>query len=232
VQQQQQAHQHSVPWSEYEVVRAACSALRRQLDDKAAECATLARLADEERARADALQRQLAGSGTLPSDLAHVQAQLAERDAQMVVLRARLEAAERRRGAGGGSDSEQDGGGAGGGGAGGGGVSAAEAALVRRKYAEESLLRTLPEAELLALAEALSDAGKAVSRRLAALLEEEADQSLCTLCLASKKNTVLIPCGHMCMCAECAKALTSAGGAGAKCPVCRAAVRSTQLAYT
>ena len=48
--------------------------------------------------------------------------------------------------------------------------------------------------------------------------------SSCTICLDSAKNSVFVPCGHMCACISCATALKRRGGA--RCPICRAAIAS------
>ncbi|XP_072960671.1 probable E3 ubiquitin-protein ligase LUL2 [Typha angustifolia] len=40
----------------------------------------------------------------------------------------------------------------------------------------------------------------------------------CVICLSEPRDTAVLPCRHMCMCSECAKALTLQSN---KCPVCR-----------
>merc|ERR1719498_1644971 len=45
------------------------------------------------------------------------------------------------------------------------------------------------------------------------------DDGLCVICLTNEKNTVVIPCRHLCLCKECAEELRNR--AGQKCPVCR-----------
>ncbi|MQL73814.1 hypothetical protein Taro_006178 [Colocasia esculenta] len=40
----------------------------------------------------------------------------------------------------------------------------------------------------------------------------------CVICMTEPKNTAVLPCRHMCMCSECAKALRLQSN---KCPICR-----------
>ncbi|GKC50189.1 probable E3 ubiquitin-protein ligase LUL4 [Tanacetum coccineum] len=40
----------------------------------------------------------------------------------------------------------------------------------------------------------------------------------CVICLTEPKNTAVLPCRHMCLCSECAKALRDQTN---KCPICR-----------
>lgn len=46
------------------------------------------------------------------------------------------------------------------------------------------------------------------------------EQSLCAICLTNNINTVCIPCGHRCLCTECAKQQII------ECPICRKKVES------
>ena len=43
-------------------------------------------------------------------------------------------------------------------------------------------------------------------------------QELCVVCVFSCVDTVLVPCGHACMCRRCAKRVQ---GTSVKCPICR-----------
>jgi len=45
----------------------------------------------------------------------------------------------------------------------------------------------------------------------------------CSVCLTEKKNTVLLPCHHLCVCDSCALVLTTTIN---KCPICRSLIRS------
>lgn len=52
--------------------------------------------------------------------------------------------------------------------------------------------------------------------------------SECVLCLSNASQYACMPCGHLCICSDCAR-----GGAApaslSKCPVCRRALASRQL---
>lgn len=52
--------------------------------------------------------------------------------------------------------------------------------------------------------------------------------SECKICFANKINTVIIPCGHLCVCDSCAKYLT---GPKPTCPICRSAISKIIRAY-
>ncbi|CAL0330697.1 unnamed protein product [Lupinus luteus] len=43
----------------------------------------------------------------------------------------------------------------------------------------------------------------------------------CVICMTEPKDTAVLPCRHMCMCSECAKALRLQSN---KCPICRQAI--------
>lgn len=43
--------------------------------------------------------------------------------------------------------------------------------------------------------------------------------SECIICMTDQKDTVVMPCKHLCMCYTCANTLRER--AGANCPVCR-----------
>jgi len=45
----------------------------------------------------------------------------------------------------------------------------------------------------------------------------------CVICLSDAKDTILIPCRHLCICSPCAQVLKFQSN---KCPICRASVRS------
>lgn len=56
--------------------------------------------------------------------------------------------------------------------------------------------------------------------------QDEDDESLdCIICLTEKKNTVVMPCGHLCVCKDCAVTLAKSK-TGTDCPVCRKKVLS------
>jgi hypothetical protein len=45
----------------------------------------------------------------------------------------------------------------------------------------------------------------------------------CVICMTEPKDTAVLPCRHMCMCSECAKALRLQSN---KCPICRHSIDS------
>lgn len=49
--------------------------------------------------------------------------------------------------------------------------------------------------------------------------DEEDEDSLCLICLSNQKRCIVMPCGHLCVCKDCA--LTLAQQPGAQCPICR-----------
>lgn len=46
------------------------------------------------------------------------------------------------------------------------------------------------------------------------------DNTDCVICLTTRRNTVMLPCRHMCACTECAETLSISNGT---CPICRQA---------
>lgn len=63
------------------------------------------------------------------------------------------------------------------------------------------------------------------------ILQYEDDQpdtteidSSCIICTESTKNTIMIPCNHVCCCVKCAKPLK-------RCPICRTQLEDIQRVY-
>lgn len=54
--------------------------------------------------------------------------------------------------------------------------------------------------------------------------EVEDDGKECIICLTNNKNTIMMPCGHLCVCDECAIPIAKSTK---QCPVCRAPITST-----
>jgi Zinc finger, C3HC4 type (RING finger) len=52
------------------------------------------------------------------------------------------------------------------------------------------------------------------------------DEVLCVICLVNRKNTVIQPCNHLCICDSCADSY------GNTCPICRCSVIGTLRVYT
>lgn len=58
------------------------------------------------------------------------------------------------------------------------------------------------------------------------LASSESDESLCVICEDSKKQVVLLPCKHMCLCKSCADFDKIK-----ECPMCRATVESSMAVF-
>jgi hypothetical protein len=55
-------------------------------------------------------------------------------------------------------------------------------------------------------------------------IESQEGSSECVVCLTDKKDVAIIPCRHVCLCANCAELMVSRQTA--KCPICRGPVQS------
>ena len=53
---------------------------------------------------------------------------------------------------------------------------------------------------------------------LAGVVEVEEEGEECVICLVTPRNTIVMPCRHMCVCTECAGMLQQRTN---KCPICR-----------
>lgn len=51
--------------------------------------------------------------------------------------------------------------------------------------------------------------------------ESDEEDDLCVICLSTPKDTVALPCRHLCMCAACAQMLRDQSN---KCPMCRSTI--------
>eukprot|EP01063_Lacrimia_lanifica_P016003 TRINITY_DN22631_c0_g1_i1.p2 TRINITY_DN22631_c0_g1~~TRINITY_DN22631_c0_g1_i1.p2 ORF type:complete len:377 (+),score=123.28 TRINITY_DN22631_c0_g1_i1:120-1250(+) len=60
----------------------------------------------------------------------------------------------------------------------------------------------------------------AVPSDLAQLVDDTGDNT-CVVCMTDDKDTMVMPCRHMCLCFECAQELRKATN---KCPICRTAI--------
>jgi len=59
--------------------------------------------------------------------------------------------------------------------------------------------------------------------------DDNVPQSIqCVVCLGAERQVILLDCGHVCVCADCADELIRAGHA---CPVCRAGIIRVMPAY-
>ena len=55
-------------------------------------------------------------------------------------------------------------------------------------------------------------------------LSQEKDKNLCVVCLVNRRELVLKPCNHYCLCTDCRPTLR-------KCPVCTHVIRSTEKIF-
>ena len=55
-------------------------------------------------------------------------------------------------------------------------------------------------------------------------LSQERDKFLCVVCQDLKREVILKPCNHYCLCHECSRALR-------ECPICKRRVRNTEIIY-
>lgn len=49
--------------------------------------------------------------------------------------------------------------------------------------------------------------------------QQDPDAIMCVICISEQKNTIVMPCGHLCVCKPCA--ITLASSRSPDCPVCR-----------
>jgi len=56
--------------------------------------------------------------------------------------------------------------------------------------------------------------------------QEKQKQNCCVICLENRKSVLILPCSHMCICAECSdnKSLE-------KCPICRSSIEGKLIVY-
>jgi len=61
--------------------------------------------------------------------------------------------------------------------------------------------------------------------------QDDNGQSGCVICLDAPPELACVPCGHVCLCSGCARALTLNDSFRFKCPVCRTKVQCTMRIY-
>lgn len=66
------------------------------------------------------------------------------------------------------------------------------------------------------------------TRRVARSGDQVPDSIQCVICLGAEREVILLNCGHVCVCADCAGELLRAGH---NCPVCRAVIERVMPAY-
>lgn len=62
-------------------------------------------------------------------------------------------------------------------------------------------------------------------RRSKQRIETISDEQRCVVCVTNPKEVIVLPCGHVCLCEDCAIQIKSA------CPVCRCDIKSKAAAY-
>jgi len=77
------------------------------------------------------------------------------------------------------------------------------------------------------LKQGLLKVGKEKEKLVSNMLNEEEEKRLCVVCQTSTKSVLLMPCRHMCLCAECSR-----NNAMTKCPLCRKAIEQKVDVYT
>ncbi len=65
--------------------------------------------------------------------------------------------------------------------------------------------------------------GEAVGAPAAGGVIDDSEGKECLICLSEEKNTIIMPCGHLCVCSECGKQIKEKNY---NCPVCRGDIRS------
>ena len=56
-------------------------------------------------------------------------------------------------------------------------------------------------------------------------------ETLCAVCFDARKDHIIVPCGHQCLCGACAKMLVESE-TRPKCPLCRGDIRETMKVFT
>jgi hypothetical protein len=57
----------------------------------------------------------------------------------------------------------------------------------------------------------------------------DAEETMCVVCFDAPKEYIIVPCGHICVCARCAEQLTKTRTP--MCPVCRGPIRETMKVF-
>ena len=80
------------------------------------------------------------------------------------------------------------------------------------------------EEEILNINEAFTKPYKVKIKGLEKEIQHLKEAQVCKICIDKKINTVLLPCGHLVSCNECAYSLN-------KCPMCRKLINSKSRIY-
>lgn len=85
-----------------------------------------------------------------------------------------------------------------------------------------------PASSGAATAEATPAPAAATTPTAATAGTDAAPMGECKICFDAPINTVLVPCGHLCVCLECSKRLV---GSSRVCPICRTKIRKVVRTY-
>ena len=91
--------------------------------------------------------------------------------------------------------------------------------IVIRRYRHDREQARLAEE----LEEALAASRR--SRRQRVRDKDLREQELCVVCRTNPREIILLPCGHVCLCEDCADDINN------DCPICRALIVEKRAAY-
>jgi hypothetical protein len=110
-------------------------------------------------------------------------------------------------------------------------AAATEAAAAERLQMEEELaaLTLRAQADALRIQQVQARLGSSVVPPAAPAPHPDAEETMCVVCFDAPKDHIIVPCGHMCVCASCAEQLTKTRTP--TCPVCREPIRETMKVF-
>ena len=68
-------------------------------------------------------------------------------------------------------------------------------------------------------------------RRLNSANMKNSSAEKCTVCLSNPFEILFQPCGHVCVCQDCARKLQKSSRFETKCPICRTVIGDSQRIY-
>ena len=72
------------------------------------------------------------------------------------------------------------------------------------------------------MTESTGDTARAAQAPPTSTLDDDDESKLCVICMEGKKDVLVMPCRHLCLCKAC-----SSNTALTECPICRTAIVST-----
>jgi hypothetical protein len=103
---------------------------------------------------------------------------------------------------------------------------ATEAAERLRLEDEVAALALVMESAALRMQQVQAQLGSSVVPSAAPAPRLGAEETMCVVCMDAPKDRVVLPCGHMCVCAACAQLLRDL------CPVCRGPIERLVQVFT